>query len=68
MLYKNCKVASCSLKGTLPLAGMCSGSFSGSLGGVTVRVRSFFGLVSFLCALGEELEQLLELVTVSPEL
>lgn len=27
-----------------------------------------FGLVSFLWALGEELEELLELVTVSPEL
>lgn len=46
---------------------MCGGS-SGSLGGVTVTLLSVFCLVSFLWALGEELEELLELVTVSPEL
>lgn len=56
------------IKVTLPLAGMCGGGSSGSLGGVTVTLRSVFCLVSFLWALGEELEELLELVTVSPEL
>lgn len=47
---------------------MCGGGSSGSPGGVTVTLLSVFCLVSFLWALGEELEELLELVTVSPEL
>lgn len=55
-------------KVTLPLAGMCGGDSSGSLGGVNVTLLSVFCMLSFLCALGEELDELLELVTVSPEL
>lgn len=47
---------------------MCGGGSSGGLGGVIVTLLSVFCLMSFLCALGEELEELLELVTVSPEL
>lgn len=47
---------------------MCSGGSSGSLGGVTGALMSIFGFVFLLCALGEELEELPELVTVSPEL
>lgn len=62
------EVASCPQNITLPLAGMCGGGSSGSSGGVTVTLLSVFCLVSFLWALGEELEELLELVTVSPEL
>ncbi len=53
---------------TLPLAGMFGGGSLGSLGGVSVTLLSSFCLVSFLCALGDELDELLELVTVSPEL
>lgn len=52
----------------LPLAGVCGSGCLGGLSGVSVRLLSLFCLVSFLGALGEELEQLLELVTVSPEL
>lgn len=52
----------------LPLAGMCGGGSSGSLGGGTVTLLSGFRLMSFLCGFGEELEELMELVTVSPEL
>lgn len=62
------EVASCPCNITLPLAGMCGGGFSGSPGGVTATLLSVFCFVSFLWALGEELEVLLELVTVSPEL
>lgn len=40
----------------------------GGLGGVTVSPLCIFCLVFFLWALGEELEELPELVTVSPEL
>lgn len=47
---------------------MCGGGSSGSFGGVTATFLSGFCLVFFLWALGEELEELLELVTVSPEL
>lgn len=47
---------------------MCGGGSSGSPGGVTATLRSVFCFVSLLWALGEELEVLLELVTVSPEL
>lgn len=61
-------VASCPHNIILPLAGMCGGGSSGSSGGATVTLLSVFCLVSFLWALGEELEELLELVTVSPEL
>lgn len=52
----------------LPLAGMCGGGSSGSSGDVPVALLSDFFLMFFLWALGEELEELLELVTVSPEL
>lgn len=52
----------------LPLAGMCGGGSSGTLGAFNVTFLSVFCLVSFLFALGEELDELLELVTVSPEL
>lgn len=62
------EVASCPCAITLPLAGMCGGGSSGSPGGVTATLLSVFCFVSFLWALGEELEVLLELVTVSPEL
>lgn len=55
-------------KVTLPLAGMCSDGSSVSLGGVNFTLLSVFWILSFLCALGEELDELLELVTVSPEL
>lgn len=61
-------MTSCPPNITLPLAGMCGGGSSGSLGGVSITLLSAFCLVSFLWALGEELEELLELVTVSPEL
>lgn len=47
---------------------MYGGGSLGSLGGVTVILLSGFCLVSFLWAFGEELEELLKLVTVSPEL
>lgn len=47
---------------------MCGGGSSGSLGGVIATLLSVFCLLSFLWARGEELEELLELVTVSPEL
>lgn len=49
------------------LFGVCGGGSDGSLGGVIV-LAGIFGPVSFLRAFGEELEELLELVTVSPEL
>lgn len=51
-----------------PLTGMCGGGSSGSLGGITVTLLSVFCLVSFVWVFGEELEELLKLVTVSPEL
>lgn len=47
---------------------MCGGGSSGGSGGFTVGLLSVFLLVSFRWLLGEELEELLELVTVSPEL
>lgn len=47
---------------------MCSDGSSVSLGGVNFTLLSVFWILSFLCALGEELDELLELVTVSPEL
>lgn len=47
---------------------MCGGGSSGSSGGVPVTLLSDFFLMFFLWAFGEELEELLELVTVSPEL
>lgn len=47
---------------------MCGGGSSGGSGGVTVGLLSLFLLVSFRWLLGEEVEELLELVTVSPEL
>lgn len=47
---------------------MCGGGSSGSLGGITVTLLSVFCLVSFVWVFGEELEELLKLVTVSPEL
>lgn len=59
---------SCPCNITLPLAGMCGGGSSGSSGGVPVPRLSDFFLMFFLWAFGEELEELLELVTVSPEL
>lgn len=62
------RVAACPRNITLPLTGMCSGGCSGGSGGFTVGLLSVFLLVSFLWVLGEELEELLELVTVSPEL
>lgn len=62
------EVASCPRNITLPLAGMCGGGSSGSSGGVPVSLLSDFFLMFFLWAFGEELEELLELVTVSPEL
>lgn len=61
-------VASCPCNITLPLAGMCGGGSSGSSGGVPVTPLSDFFLMFFLWAFGEELEELLVLVTVSPEL
>lgn len=53
---------------SVPLAGMCGGGSTGSLGGVTVTPLSVWARRSLLCVFGEELEELLELVTVSPEL
>lgn len=47
---------------------MCGGGSSGSSGGAPVTLLSDFFLIFFLWAFGEELEELLELVTVSPEL
>lgn len=47
---------------------MWGGGSSGGSGGFTAGLLSVFLLVSFLWVLGEELEELLELVTVSPEL
>lgn len=47
---------------------MCGGGSSGGSGGFTAGLLSVFLLVSFRWLLGEELEELLELVTVSPEL
>jgi len=51
----------------LPLVGMCGGGTWGSWG-AAAALLSGFCLGSFLWARGEELEELLELVTVSPEL
>lgn len=47
---------------------MCGGGSSGGSGGFTVGLLSVFRPVSLCWLLGEELEELLELVTVSPEL
>lgn len=47
---------------------MWGGGSSGTLGAADVTFLSGFCLISFLCARGEELEELAELVTVSPEL
>lgn len=62
------EVKSCPCNITLPLAGMCGGGSSGSSGGAPVSLLSGIFLMFFLWAFGEELEELLELVTVSPEL
>lgn len=50
------------------LVGMFGGGSSGTLGAVSVTFLSGFCLVSFFCVRGEELDELAELVTVSPEL
>lgn len=60
--------AACPHDIALPLTGLCGGGSSGGTGGLTVGLLSVFLLVSFLWVFGEELEELLELVTVSPEL
>lgn len=62
------EVESCPCNITLPWAGLCGGGSCGSSGGAPVSLLSGFFLMFFLWAFGEELEELLELVTVSPEL
>lgn len=52
----------------LPVGGVCGSGFSGTLGGFNATFRSLFCPMYLLSALGEELEELPELVTVSPEL
>lgn len=62
------RAAACPRNVASPLAGMCGGGSSGGSGGFTAGLLSVFLLVSFRWLRGEELEELPELVTVSPEL